>query len=419
MVLPIPDVRRYLKILYVCVLIFVWVVVSHSAWGTPAHVRVFISKNCPYCHEVLDFLNSLQPHCSNFLVQTHEIHDEKEFWKEYTRERDLPAGIYPLTVVGEKCFVGYLEGVGPLEPDPTGKAYLGYGNQILKAIKAEGVECDFDTAPITQEKQDENILTEIERRSADTSFWYFTSLVALADGFNPCAFTVLLILLSLLMHLRNRSLMFLIAATFVFTSAIMYAFFIFGFLWVGGWLLSSYGYIVLRVLGFLVVTAGTMSVLEGIGKPLPISFSLTSDQKAGLSRRAGRIIHRLKPNTISGSNNIASKRMFAVAGGIGGTVVLAVAANITELGCTAVLPMVFVSRLVGRYGSEIGIVHLLWIGYYAGIYIFPLAGIGVGSVIFLKRGRMGPTAGRILKLVGGTVMLAFGLVMLFRPDIMG
>ena len=98
---------------------------------------------------------------------------------------------------------------------------------------------------------------------------------------------------------------------------------------------------------------------------------------------------------------------------------LSLAANLTELGCTAVLPMVFVSRLLGRYGSEIGVTHLGWITYYAGVYILPLAGVGLASILLFRRGRMSLAAGRVLKLVGGVVMCVFGLLMLLRPGVMG
>ena len=53
----------------------------------------------------------------------------------------------------------------------------------------------------------------------------FTLALGLLDGFNPCAMWVLLFLLSLLVRLRDRRRMALIAGTFVFVSgAVYYAF---------------------------------------------------------------------------------------------------------------------------------------------------------------------------------------------------
>lgn len=68
--------------------------------------------------------------------------------------------------------------------------------------------------------------------SLDAGFWgtlrldslglpLFTLAVGLVDGFNPCAMWVLLFLLSLLVHLRDRRRMALIAGTFVLVSGLV------------------------------------------------------------------------------------------------------------------------------------------------------------------------------------------------------
>lgn len=50
----------------------------------------------------------------------------------------------------------------------------------------------------------------------------FTLAVGLLDGFNPCAMWVLLFLLSMLVHLKDRRRMALIAGTFVLVSGAVY-----------------------------------------------------------------------------------------------------------------------------------------------------------------------------------------------------
>jgi hypothetical protein len=49
-----------------------------------------------------------------------------------------------------------------------------------------------------------------------------TAMLGLLDGLNPCAMWVLLILLSLLIHLKKRSRIFLVASVFVIVSGIIY-----------------------------------------------------------------------------------------------------------------------------------------------------------------------------------------------------
>ncbi len=457
------------------VLLSVITVAPPTLPGDPVTVKVFYSRDCPYCIDALEFLREMVSVCPEVEIQTHDVYLEKEFWQQYTREHGLPEGLYPLAVIGGEGFVGFLRGEGPLELDPTGKAYLGYSSQIARAIQEEGVTCDltaFVEPPETPESADDGSLEDpnSEAQSPGRSFWLllviplyaasylplgktlreerrrtwwigglmvvslgvlgytvwslpeaairgfadslpfpgFVAIVAFADGFNPCAFTVLVILLSLLTHLRRREAMMVLAGTFVATSAVMYGVFILAFAVVGGWFLATFGSVVLQLLGALVVAAGTINLAEGLGLPVPASLSLSPDRKTALSRRAGRIVTRVQK---SGGK--------ALWGGIAGTVFLASAANLAELGCTAILPLVFLARLFGRFGPEIGAPHIWWTAVYAGIYVVPLGAVAGGSVLLLRRGRLGASTGRALKIAGGVFMLAFGLGMLLRPEWLG
>jgi glutaredoxin len=465
-------VNKKLRILSaLAVLASVAAVAPPALPGEPVTVKVFHSRDCPYCIYALAFLREMESVCPEIEIETHDVYLEKEYWQQYTREHGLPEGGYPLTVIGGEGFVGFLRGEGPLELHPTGKAYLGYSTQIARAIQEAGVACDLtayleppaagEPTPevAAPEKSPEgrtawlllaiplytasylplrNRLRSEHRRTwwiaglmvlslgvlgytlwslpetairgfADSlPFPGFVFILAFADGFNPCAFTVLVILLSLLTHLRRRNAMMLLAGTFVATSAVMYGVFILVFAVVGGWFLTTYGTVVLQVLGALVVAAGTINVADGLGLPVPASLSLSPDRKTALSRRAGRIVTRVQKSGGAG-----------LWGGIAGTVFLASAANLAELGCTAVLPLVFIARLFGRFGPEIGGPHIWWTAVYAGIYVVPLGAVAGGSVLLLRRGRLGASAGRALKVAGGVFMLAFGLGMLLRPEWLG
>jgi uncharacterized membrane protein HdeD (DUF308 family) len=55
---------------------------------------------------------------------------------------------------------------------------------------------------------------------------------------------------------------------------------------------------------------------------------------------------------------------------------------------------------------------------YALLYVLPLFAILFNFIYSFKSVRMTEQQGRRLKLVGGLVMLAFGQVMLFKPDLL-
>ncbi len=447
----------------------------------PVTIRVFHSTDCPHCVEALAFLRDLRDACPDIEIVTHEVHQEREYWLRFTEEHQLPRGVYPLSVIGKRGFVGFLEGEGPLEQDPSGKGYLGYSSQILAAVESAGSQCDLGAFVASREEGGPGTQNEAEidgdskspvrpflillaiplyastffvlrRRSAANQvqvwwtaglltvtlvsvgvllwrlppahirgyaealpFFWFVAIIALADGFNPCAFTVLVILLSLLTHLRRRDAMIILATTFVATSAVMYALFILAFTALGGVALAALGSVIIRVLGVLVLVAGGINLWESLSRSSPVSLSLSDRQKSSLSRRGGHLVQRLqaaldKPN---------GTRRGAFLAGMGGTVVLASAANLAELGCTAVLPMVYIARLYGRYGLVIAAPHVVWTGLYAAVYVLPLAVVAVGSTILLHRGRMSAAAGRGLKGCAGLLMVVFGLSMVLRPEWIG
>lgn len=106
--------------------------------------------------------------------------------------------------------------------------------------------------------------------------------------------------------------------------------------------------------------------------------------------------------------------MFALA--LLGTVLLAIFVNIVELGCTAILPAVYMTSLVQYCTQKVWLCFIFWTVIYAAIYTIPLLTILLNFIYSFKSYRLTEKQGRILKLVGGTFMLFFGLVMIFKPE---
>ena len=161
-------------------------------------------------------------------------------------------------------------------------------------------------------------------------FPLFVSVVALADGFNPCAFTVLIILLSLLTHTRRRRDMAIVGGTFVATSAVMYFLFIMVMIGLGAVLLGAVWHSVFVDFGKRNCDRGPdqperlLLVQEG-----SFPYPFPSRSSAPLPSGAGRIVRKLGE---AGNDRL---KFFAA---IGSTILLAVFVNVVELGCTAILP---------------------------------------------------------------------------------
>ena len=225
-----------------------------------------------------------------------------------------------------------------------------------------------------------------------------TVVMAALDAFNPCAFFVLLFLLSLLTHTRSRPRMLLIGGTFVFVSGVAY------FLFMSAWLSL---FAVLGHAGWLTMAAGTVAVVMGLlnikdfTRPAPEpTLGMNASQRSAIYGRVRRLVQ------LEGTWSL-----------LAGTLLLALAANSYELLCTAGFPMVYTRVLTLATPSQTE--HLLYLLAYNMIYVLPLLVIVLLYVFTLGSRKLGAREGRALKLLSGLMMLGLGLVLLTSPAILG
>jgi hypothetical protein len=223
----------------------------------------------------------------------------------------------------------------------------------------------------------------------------FTLAIGLVDGFNPCAMWVLLLLLSILVNLRDRTKILAIAGTFVLVSGLAY------FAFMAAWLNVFQWIGMLRpvqiTLGLLAVGIGLVHVKDFFAFKRGLSLSIPEAAKPGIYARIRRIVN---------AENLPA----AVAGAL----VLAVLVNMVELLCTAGLPALYTSILTQRDYSAAA--RYGYLGLYILAYMFDDALMVAAVVASLSRFKLQETGGRWLKLVSGGVILVLGLAMLLRPE---
>lgn len=233
--------------------------------------------------------------------------------------------------------------------------------------------------------------------AASLSLPVFTAVVAALDSFNPCAFFVLLFLLSLMTHVHSRPRMILIGGTFVVFSGLIY------FLFMAAWLNL---FIVVGHLPAITVGAGLLAV--GIAAVNIKDFFLF---KQGISLS---IPEQSKPRLFERMREIV--RLGSLPAMTAATVVLAAVANSYELLCTAGFPMVF-TRVLTLHSLPTA-AYYGYLGFYNLVYVVPLAVIVAVFVVTLGSRKLSEWQGRVLKLISGTMMLALGGVLLGRPSLL-
>lgn len=230
---------------------------------------------------------------------------------------------------------------------------------------------------------------------ASLSLPALTLVLAGLDAFNPCAFFVLLFLLSLLTHQRSRARMLIIGGVFVLVSGGMY------FAFMAAWLnvFQLFGHLawVTLAAGALAVFVGLVNVKDFFLFGRGLSLSIPDSKKPDLFRRARAILD---------AENLTAM--------VAATLFLAVAANFYELLCTAGFPMVYTRLLTladlsatARYG---------YLAAYNLIYMVPLALIVVAFARTLGSRKLSEREGRLLKLMSGLMMLQLGGLLLLAPQ---
>ncbi len=225
-----------------------------------------------------------------------------------------------------------------------------------------------------------------------------TALIAFVDGFNPCSLWVLSMLLALTLHTGSRKKVLAIGLIFLTVTAGIYALFIAGLFSVLK-VASFLGWIQILV-ALVALFFALVNVKDYFWYKEGISFTIADDKKSGIFKRMRAVMD-------------ASQSLWGLASA---TVVLAVGVSMVEFSCTAGFPVIWVNLLSAQQVG--GAVFLLLLLLYMLIYQLDEMIIFLSAVISLKASRVEEKQGRLLKLVGGMLMLALAIVMLVNPALM-
>jgi len=233
--------------------------------------------------------------------------------------------------------------------------------------------------------------------SEDYSLPVLTVFIAGMDAFNPCAFFVLLFLLSMLVHTRSRIRMALIGGIFVFFSGAIY------FLYMAAWL-NLFLYLgelrlITLLAGCIAVIISLINIKDYFWFKKGFSLSIADDEKPKLIDRIRRLLNLDSMTTV----------IFA-------TVILSIVANSYELLCTAGFPMVYARIMtLNALSTESYYLYLL---LYNFIYILPLLTIVILFTIKLGSRKLSEKEGMVLKLLSGVMMLMLGLLLVVSPQLL-
>lgn len=350
-----------------------------TATEAPVELYFFWSLRCPHCLEARPFVEALPgrlPWLKLHSLELTQHHDNVRLYIDKARELGQEARSVPAFVFCGEMLVGWQSAAS------TG-AFL---RQRLE-------QCHDDRSkPLAAAPLWLPLLGEVT--AEQFSLPVFTVMIAGLDAFNPCAFFVLLFLLSLLVHQRSRGRMLAIGGVFVLFSGLMY------FMFMAAWLnlfqfLQQLAWVTAAA-GALAIVIALINIKDFFAFKRGISLSIPESRKPAIYQRARAILQ---------ADNWSMM--------LAATVGLAVAANFYELLCTAGFPMVYTRILTLHELTPAG--RYAYLALYNLIYVVPLVLIVLGFAYTLGGRKLTERQGRLLKLLSGLMMLELGSLLLLAP----
>lgn len=354
---------------------------------TEVHLYLFWSLTCPHCLTARPQILELVRQHGWIRLHDHELSENPanvERFIEMAKSLGEEAQAVPTLIYCGQMEVGW-------EDRPTA------ANAFLSRLEScRQLGTNSATSPLPTPHLSLPLIGEID--AAKLSLPLLTILLAGLDAFNPCAFFVLLFLLSLLVHQQSRQRMLIIGGVFVAFSGLMY--FAFMAAWLNLFLLIGSLPWVTAAAGLVALLMAAVNLKDYLFFHQGITLSIPEGGKADIFQRARHILN---------AGNLPA--MLAT------TILLAIAANFYELLCTAGFPMVFTRLLTLQERSTTQ--HYLYLALYNVIYVLPLLFIVLAFVRSMGARKLSEREGRLLKLLSGLMMFGLGLLLLLAPEKLG
>jgi glutaredoxin len=361
----------------------------------PVNVYLFWGQGCPHCETQKRFLATLRDRYPTMEVRLFEVWYDaanRELMQEMAGAFGRTVSAVPMTFIGDEAWVGFSDAIGR-QMVASIEAYERYrGPDPIDRLGAER-RAEFAPAPPPEATLTLPLVGTLDL--VHRPLLVGTFLVALVDGFNPCSLWVLALLLGIVVNTRSRRRVMLVGLVFLSVTALAYGLFIAGLFSV----LSYLPYLTwIRVAVALIALAfALINIKDYVAYKRGISLTIDDAHKPTLYRRI---------------RNVMNQRG-SVPATVLATATLALGITLVELPCTAGLPVLWTS-LVADAGVGAGVFAGL-LTVYMVVYLLDELAIFAVAVVTMRVARFEEREGRVLKLVGGSVMLALAAAMLFRP----
>ena len=384
-------------------------------------IYIFWGEGCPHCAKakpVLEDLARQNPSVALYEFEIYNSEQNQQLFATFGEAYGFEPRYVPTIIVGDNVWEGYADEFAP-EITAKVESCLAEGCEDKGASVIDGMgytpfAASGTTAPPTldptaipteeppaSDPEDPNLTKLPLFGKVDLSkmgLFLSTALIAFVDGFNPCSIWVLSMLLAITLHTGSRKKVLVVGLVFLTVTAAIYALFIAGLFTVLK-VVSFIGWIQV-VVALVALFFGIINIKDYFFYKEGVSFTISDDKKPGIYQRMRKVLE-------------AGDSWWGL---IGGTIVLAAGVSLVEFSCTAGFPVLWTNLISAQQVTTITFVLLLVL--YMVIYQLDELGIFLVATFTLKSSRLEEKHGRILKLIGGVLMLTLAIVMLVNPELM-
>ncbi|OIO51382.1 MAG: hypothetical protein AUJ19_04550 [Parcubacteria group bacterium CG1_02_58_44] len=416
-------------------------------------IHLFWASGCPHCAAEKVFLADLSEKYPGLVVRDYEISTDRtnaDLFRWVGQSLGTEFSGVPVTVVGSHYVFGFRDaetsgraiedmielvrssgeedivtGIVPSMPDtsvveiaePAVEVITSSDVQDVKTVEnsLDDLQPD-DSIESEQEPADPPLVTENEVTAdrmlqglpeevhfpvvgtislKNISLPLLTIVLALLDGFNPCAMWVLLFLLSLLVGMPDRRRAWILGVSFIAASSLVY--FLFLTAWLHVFLFLGFVFWIRLAVGVVAVVAGAYYL-----------YDFTVSKRGGCHV----VSDGLRDRIFCRARAAVSQSSLLL--GVVGIVALAFAVNLVELVCSAGLPAVYTHILAGSHLASWQ--HYSYLAFYILIFMIDDIFVFLVAMVFLQLTGIQHKYTRYTRLVGGILMLAIGLLLFFRPE---
>lgn len=390
--------KKFLKTILIILLFIPFMI---KAEEKQVNMYLFYGNGCPHCRDLEKYLNSYIKEKDNVKLYKYEVWYNEENANKLKDVVDITKvqlkGV-PYLVIGNIAITGYSENDTPERIRNAVNYYenIKYEDKVgiyLGLVEKEDIKYDDKEEVINNPDVSSNMKKIINNSPLIIS----TIVIALVDGFNPCAMWILLFLISMLIGMKDKKRKWILGIVFLVASGFVYFLFLISILNLVTFLDKI---VIIRIIISL------LAIIMGFASVIKFVDSLNKDDGCTVVKGSKRkkIINSIK--------RIIKEKSFIVA--VLGIILLAFSVNIIELLCSLGLPVVFTELLT--INKITGAQRIIYSIIYVLVFLLDDILVFIISMKTLELKAVSNKFGKYAHLVGGIIMILIGFLMAYKPE---